>query len=199
MRARLFDLWIGDWDRHNKQWRWLRRGEGRPFEPLPEDRDQAFSKFGGLLLSMARATHPKFMEWKDHYANFEGFMAQGAEVDRWLLAGIDRATFEETAADLARRLDDAVIADAVSRLPREWYAIDGPGLADALRKRRSGLAAASVEYYERLSRKVDVHGTDRDDVARVRRLPGGRLEMEVSDTSCGRALVPANLRSGRDE
>ena len=28
LRARLFDLWIEDWDRHNKQWRWLRR-EGR--------------------------------------------------------------------------------------------------------------------------------------------------------------------------
>ena len=90
LRARLFDLWIGDWDRHNKQWRWLQRGEGRPFEPLPEDRDQAFSKFGGLLLSMARATHPKFMDWKDHYENFEGFMTQGGEVDRWLLSEMDR-------------------------------------------------------------------------------------------------------------
>ena len=62
LRARLFDLWIEDWDRHNKQWRWLRRGEDDAFVPLPEDRDQAFSKFGGLLLQMARATHPKFMD-----------------------------------------------------------------------------------------------------------------------------------------
>jgi hypothetical protein len=177
VRARLFDLWIGDWDRHNKQWRWLRRGAGLPFEPLPEDRDQAFSKFGGLLLAMARATHPKFMEWKDHYGNFEGFMTQGTEVDRWLLAGLDRAAFDATAAELASRLTDAVIDDAVKRLPPEWYAIDGPGLAAALRKRRSGLAAAAGEYYERLSTKPEVHGTDRDDLAHVRRLPGGGLEV----------------------
>ena len=58
------------------------------FEPLPEDRDQAFSKFGGLLLATARATHPKFMDWKDHYPNFEGWMTQGGEVDRWMLSEI---------------------------------------------------------------------------------------------------------------
>ena len=77
LRARLFDLWIGDWDRHNKQWRWLQRGPDGPFDPLPEDRDQAFSKFGGLFLSMARATHPKFMDWKDHYDELRGVHGPG--------------------------------------------------------------------------------------------------------------------------
>ena len=83
---------------------------------------------------MARATHPKFMDWKDHYANFEGFMAQGSEVDRWLLSGMDRQAFAETAADLAARLTDAVIDGAVRRLPPEWYALDGPGLTAALQE-----------------------------------------------------------------
>jgi hypothetical protein len=180
LRARLFDLWIGDWDRHNKQWRWLRRGEELPFEPLPEDRDQAFSKFGGLLLSMARATHPKFMDWKDHYGNFEGWMTQGSEVDRWLLPTRDRAAFEAMAADLTARLTDAVIDAAVRRLPPEWYAIDGPGLAAALRLRRSALSSAAVAYYGRLTRKVDVHGTDGRDAAHVRRFPDGRLDLELA-------------------
>jgi hypothetical protein len=181
LRARLFDLWIGDWDRHNKQWRWLQRGAAGPFEPLPEDRDQAFSKFGGLLLSMARATHPKFMDWKDHYENFEGFMAQGGEVDRWLLSEMDRQAFAETAADLAARLTDAVIDDAVRRLPPEWYAIDGEELAQALRKRRATLPAAAGEFYARLARRVDVHGTDGADAARVLRRDDGRLELEVGN------------------
>src|SRR5512134_1081698 len=138
LRARLFDLWIGDWDRHNKQWRWLQRGEGAPFEPLPEDRDQAFSRFGGLLLSIARGTHPKFMDFQDHYANFEGWMTQGGEVDRWMLSGVEGRAFEETARDLAALLTDAVIEGAVKRLPPEWYALDGPRLQAALRKRRDG-------------------------------------------------------------
>jgi hypothetical protein len=183
LRARLFDLWIGDWDRHNKQWRWLRRGEASAFEPLPEDRDQAFSRFEGLLLSMARATHPKFMDWTDHYENFEGFMAQGSEVDRWLLSATDRQAFAETAADLVAHLTDAVIDDAVKRLPPEWYAIDGARLAAALRKRRTSLPEAAAEYYRRLARKVDVHGTDGTELARVRRVEGGRVTLELAAPS----------------
>jgi len=180
LRARLFDLWIEDWDRHNKQWRWLRRGPGTPFEPLPEDRDQAFSRFGGLLLAMARATHPKFMDWRDHYANFEGWMTQGGEVDRWMLSAVEGPAFEEMAKDLAARLTDEVIDDAVKRLPPEWYALDGPGLAAALEKRRDGLVEASREYYRRLARKVDVHGTDLADTVRATRRDDGRLEVTLS-------------------
>jgi hypothetical protein len=180
LRVRLFDLWIEDWDRHNKQWRWLQRGAGAPFEPLPEDRDQAFSRFGGLLLSVARGTHPKFMDWKDHYTNFEGWMTQGSEVDRWMLSAVPAPAFEETAKDLVARLTDETIDGAVKRLPPEWYAIDGPGLAAALKKRRDGLVAASREFYRRLARKVDVHGTDLADTARVTRQADGRVELALS-------------------
>jgi hypothetical protein len=187
VRARLFDLWIQDWDRHNKQWRWLRRGRDAPFEPLPEDRDQAFSKFGGLLLALARGTHPKFMDWKDEYENFEGWMTQGGEVDRWLLSGVERTVFEATAAELTSRLTDAVIEDAVGRLPPEWFAIGGPDLIAALKRRRAGLVEAAKEYYSRLSRKVDVHGTDGDDLTRVTRHEDGRLDVEMSIEGAGRA------------
>ncbi len=183
LRARLFDLWIEDWDRHNKQWRWLQRGPGTPFEPLPEDRDQAFSRFGGLLLMTARGTHPKFMDWKDHYANFEGWMTQGGEVDRWMLSAVEGPAFEEMAKDLAGRLTDDVIDAAVKRLPPEWYALDGPGLAAALKKRRDGLVEASREYYRRLARKVDVHGTDLADTVRATRRPDGGLELALSLSS----------------
>ena len=179
VRARLFDLWIQDWDRHNKQWRWLRRGDAA-FEPLPEDRDQAFSRFGGLLLSTARATHPKFMDFSDEYENFEGWMTQGGEVDRWLLSGAGRAVFEETAKDLAARLGDEVVDAAVSRLPTEWYAVDGPRLAAALKKRRASLVPAALEFYERLASRVDVHATDLADSVQVTRGEDGRLEVAIS-------------------
>ena len=180
VRARLFDLWLQDWDRHNKQWRWLRRGTDAAFEPLPEDRDQAFSRFGGLLLGTARATHPKFMNFSDHYENFEGFMTQGGEVDRWLLSEVGRAVFEETAKDLTARLSDAVVDAAVARLPREWYELDGARLAAALKKRRADLLPAALEFYARLASKVDVHATDLADSVQVARGEDGGLEVAIS-------------------
>jgi hypothetical protein len=179
LRARLFDLWIEDWDRHNKQWRWMRRGEDDAFLPLPEDRDQAFSKFGGLLLQMARATHPKFMDWKDHYTNFEGWMTQGGEVDRWMLSSLGQDAFTDTAKDLVARLTDGVIDGAVKRQPPEWYALGGAELSAALVKRRDALPEAALEFYRRLSKKVDVQATDLADTVRVSRLGERRVEISI--------------------
>ncbi len=54
LRARLLDILIGDWDRHRKQWRWARIPGERGLQPIPEDRDQAFSEYEGVAMGMAR-------------------------------------------------------------------------------------------------------------------------------------------------
>ena len=54
LNARLFDLVIGDWDRHRGQWRWARFGD-QPvtrWVPIPQDRDQAFIRYDGLVLAI---------------------------------------------------------------------------------------------------------------------------------------------------
>jgi len=49
LKARLFDMWIGDWDRHQDQWVWAGSKDGRIqfIKPIPRDRDQAFAKSDG--------------------------------------------------------------------------------------------------------------------------------------------------------
>src|SRR5262245_26443631 len=58
LRARLLDLFIGDWDRHNGQWRWLNVPGHEGFIALPEDRDQAFADFSGAVMGLARSAQP---------------------------------------------------------------------------------------------------------------------------------------------
>ncbi len=55
LRARLIDVLVGDWDRHISQWRWARfdRDGERIWQPIPRDRDQAFSRFDGVVPSVA--------------------------------------------------------------------------------------------------------------------------------------------------
>ena len=55
LNARLLDVFMGDWDRHRRQWRWARLPDRPALQPLPEDRDQAFARFEGLLLDSAAA------------------------------------------------------------------------------------------------------------------------------------------------
>lgn len=61
LTARLFDVLIGDWDRHRDQWRWVRFDDRAPraWQPVPLDRDQAFAKYDGLLLGRRGRLPPR--------------------------------------------------------------------------------------------------------------------------------------------
>src|SRR4029453_8326402 len=54
LKARLVDQLIGDWDRHRNQWRWARVSGADRWQPIPEDRDQAYVCFEGLVISLLR-------------------------------------------------------------------------------------------------------------------------------------------------
>ena len=96
----------------------------RAWLALPEDRDQAFSNFSGVMLGMARRTMPRLLEWDDDYENMRGLIFQGAELDRWLLTG-SSAPPSRGGARHQSRLTDPAIEEAVRRLPPEWYALGG--------------------------------------------------------------------------
>lgn len=51
LTARMLDLLIGDWDRHEDQWRWEKRMDGKRsiYSPIPRDRDQAYFINSGVL------------------------------------------------------------------------------------------------------------------------------------------------------
>ena len=56
LRARLMDLFVGDWDRHPDQWRWAAfedEGGGTLWRPIPRDRDWALSHIDGLIFRTA--------------------------------------------------------------------------------------------------------------------------------------------------
>ena len=190
LRARIFDLFLGDWDRHNGQWRWMRIPGHDRLLALPEDRDQALSNYGGLAVGLARTVDPRFLGWRHDYRNLEGLLIQGREVDDWLLNGLERAAFQEIAREVQEGLADAVIEAAVRRLPTEWYAAGGAEMVRDLEKRRDLLPQAALAFYERLAKYVDVQGTDRADVARLTREADGSATLELSLAGQGGAPDP---------
>lgn len=186
LRARLFDMFIGDWDRHNGQWRWMRIPGREGYVALPEDRDQALSDYGGFVLASVRRTNPRFLEWSADYDNLEGLLLQGRDVDRWLLTGLERPAFDAAARELQARLADATIDAAVRRLPPPWYALRGEALARDLKARRDRLVEAAAAFYADLSSRPDVHGTDRADIARVEHQKDAVLvELSLLDAAGG--------------
>lgn len=182
LAARLLDVYIGDWDRHQDQWRFARFDEGglHRWQPIPRDRDQAFARLDGFLIWLAGFYHPQLIGFGDDYPSLYRLTFAGQVVDRRLLTALERPVWDSVAAAVQARLTDSVIAAAVRRLPAEFYRRNGADLARALRRRRDRLPDAAARFYRLLAREVDVQATDRSDVAEVRRLERGRVEVRLA-------------------
>jgi hypothetical protein len=182
LHARLFDLLIGDWDRHSDQWVWARFDDKVPrrWEPIPRDRDQAFAKYDGVLLTPARQSAPILTDFKSKYPYLPGATWNGRDLDRRFLVELEWPAWKAAAAKLQSSLTDSVIQSAVAALPPEHQAIVGKTLADALRQRRDNLQEAAQDYYRLLAEQTNVTATFEADQARATRQPDGQLELTLS-------------------
>jgi hypothetical protein len=180
LRARLVDVLVGDWDRHLDQWRWARFDEdGRTvWRPIPRDRDQAFSRFGGILPSVAEYYTKQLAGFGESYPPMDKLTFSGRFTDRRFLVWLDRGTWESETADLVGKITDEVISNAVRQLPSAMYAKGGAELERLLRARRDGLVAASRDYYRLLASQVDLRAAEGETI-RVRREPQGTVEVST--------------------
>lgn len=180
--ARLFDMWTGDWDRHRGQFTWARMGDAgtRRWVPIPEDRDNAFSRYDGLMLGVARLQAPFLLDFGPEYGTVFGHTWNGRDLDRRFLTVVGSAIWDSVAAAMTARLTDDVIENAVRRLPPEMYRLEGERLTRALKARRDGLDAFSRRYRRHLVRYADVHGTDAAERVTVERGSDGAVELAIA-------------------
>jgi hypothetical protein len=188
LAARLLDLVMGDWDRHDDQWRWGRYDQAdgsHLWRPIARDRDNAFSLHSGALLNVARSRMPKLVAFGETYPTISALTESAQLLDRRLLSDLPRETWNEVAAELRGRLTDAAIDQAVRRLPPEHHAIVGARIAAALRARRDALPQAADAFYREVAAVVDVHGTDAAETVRVQRLADGSVEVRITGAAGG--------------
>ncbi|TGE28688.1 hypothetical protein [Hymenobacter metallicola] len=174
-RARLLDIWLGDWDRHEGQWQWaVYETAGRTlYRAVPKDRDQVFYRFSdGLIpwLLSRRWAVRKLRTFKPHYEDIGGLVKNATFIDERALSEVTRQQFQRLAQDLQQRLTDEVIAQATHRFPAPVYAREGTRTAAALRARRAALPKAADTFYRLLAHRVTVAGTDQDERFVVERL-----------------------------
>lgn len=181
LKARLFDLVVGNWDRHQAQWRWA-RVEGKPlWQPIPEDADQAFTRYEGKAMGAVRTVVPRFMRYTGPYpGRIEGLTANNYDVTRWMLADVEWPAYQEVARELVAQMTDAVVDQAMHRMPAPWYAIDGAQMTKDLRERRDGIVEYAREFYLHLADRVDVRATDRADLASVQHEADGSLVLALA-------------------
>jgi hypothetical protein len=173
LAARLMDLFLGDRDRHADQWRWARFPDGDDafkWRPIPRDRDQAFFALGGFFTWLSRFWTPQFVAFGDGYPNLVWATWNGRGLDRRLLVDLEKSAWDSVVVEVEGKLTDSVIEAAVRRMPAAHYALAGPELERLLTLRRDKLRELANDYYHLLAEHVDIHATDKDEIAHVTRL-----------------------------
>jgi hypothetical protein len=173
LRARLFDMWIGDWDRHEDQWVWASfKLDGKTiFKPIPRDRDQAFCRLDGIIPKAAsrRWAIRTTKNFYDPLHDVAGLNMGAINLDRTFTIALSLDDWKKIASDLQTRLTDATIEDAVKQLPEPIYKISGKKLVDALKERRSKLRDYAIKYFEFLNKEVDIPGTEDKELFQIDR------------------------------
>jgi hypothetical protein len=187
LTARLLDLFLNDWDRHEGQWRWAGFPEpwGTRWLPVPVDRDRAFSWYDGILLRLARLRAPELTEFGPSYPAIAALTKNSGPLDRRLLAGLDRPAWDSIAALVAARLSDSAIAASIGRLPSAYQRLAGAKLEQTLRLRRDGLAGIADEFYGQLAHAPEIRGTASGDFYRIIHHPDGDLEVRIARKEAG--------------
>lgn len=201
LRARLMDQLMGDWDRHRDQWKWaaVERGDRTVWRPIPRDRDQAFVRYDGLFLKLARQAHPKLVVFQPAYPSLLGLTWNGRDLDRRLLSGLSWADFDSVAADLVARISDAAIDSALAGLPQSFQGRWLDFTRAALVARRDGLPAQARAYYRQLALDVDVIAGGQPDWAEAVREEDGGLTLRIRSEPRGPMLLERRFRPGETE
>ena len=191
LRARLLDILIADFDRHFDQWKWgtIDTGKGKLYYPIPKDRDQAFFRSNGVILSLAANRQlPMLKGFQYTFPKINWLSWSARDFDRVFLTDLDAKEWKEQVSDIQKILSDSVIRESVKGLPPRVFKMDSAFIIKRLIARRNGLEKPALKYYRFISKRVNVVGSNQKEYFKVTG-EGNNVRVEVyarkkkSDTS----------------
>jgi len=138
LKSRMFDIYLGDWDRHDDQWRWAsfkethtHQGEEEIvtfYEPIPRDRDQVFFKYKGFIPWISKVLSPqlrKFRTFGPKISNVKYLGYNARHFDRSFTNEMNKEDWVTVASEMQEKLTDDVIQRSIERLPEEIQSLRG--------------------------------------------------------------------------
>ncbi len=183
LKARLFDMFLGDWDRHEDQWVWgiKEKDHKKIFVPLPVDRDQVYFKHNGVLLDLAIAASglSYFQSFKDKVGDIKTYNYEERGTDRLFTNQLNVDDWQRIAKDLQASLTDDVIEQSIKKLPTEVYSISGNKITSALKARRAQILDYATKYYYFLAKEVEIVGTKGTEYFDVKPVNGDEVSVQL--------------------
>lgn len=184
LKARLLDMFVMDFDRHEGQWLWATRdtGKGKIYYPIPKDRDQVFFTNQGLLPHIAAnpALVPEIQGFRAHAKNIKTFNRAARNFDRSFLTELDQNEWEKSVDSFLSTMTDDVITKALRQQPDEIQNFSAPKIINTLKQRRKYFESEMMDYYRFISRIVTVVGTNQREQFRVTKSDDGSVHVVVN-------------------
>ncbi len=185
IRARLFDMLIGDWDRHEDQWRWAQFKENKKtvYRPVPRDRDQVFSKMSdGFLMRFTTKVVPALrlmQSYDEELKNPKWFNLEPYPLDMAILSNYTQEDWNNEVTHIQKNMTDDVIDIAFNSFPKEVQDTTVESIKKKLKGRRNNLQKIADSYWKTLNKYQIVKGSQKDDWFVVERLPNGKTKVAV--------------------
>jgi len=186
-KAKVFDIFVGDWGRHEDNWKWAgyKNGKETIYKAIPRDRDHVFSVWDGLLPWLADR------EWLKPSGEHFGYKVKDMRSLTWSARHLDRVVLNEMnredwlkqAEFVQETLNDEVIEASLKNMPPEIYYDEGKEIEDKLKVRRESLDKFVLDYYKLLAKYVDVLGSAKEEKFEVSRLENGSVSVLVTDNT----------------
>lgn len=183
LRNRLFDMIIGDWDRHEDQWRWTvaKTEDGQRYRCIPRDRDQAFFSMDGVLpwFASRKWALRKMQLFEENIRDVPGFNFNARYLDHRFLNELEWKDWKEIVDTLQHAITPEVIDSALATWPKAIYEMSGPEISRKLLGRAVHLRQIARKHYLHLAKEVDVVGSNHDEEFEVKRKKKGGVEVKM--------------------
>lgn len=184
LKVRLFDMLIGDWDRDASHYKWAAKKNGTKtiYTPIPFQRDQAFAKYDGAILSVLKQF--SLLGQMHHYdkriKKTSSFNSKAYTLDLALLPHVSEKEWIDAAIYIQSHLSNQTIDSAFQKMTLNFEeSKDSQKLKDHFKNRLKMLRKTAIKHHRYLEKKVLIVGSKLDDKFFISRLDKKRTQITV--------------------
>ncbi|MGN8055187.1 BamA/TamA family outer membrane protein [Pedobacter sp. 22163] len=191
LKAKALDVLLGDWDRHEDQWRWAmeEKTDRIQYIPVPRDRDQVFYRSDGIVQRLAQSSWllPMMQGYERDIRNINWFLWEGRNLNSQIFSGVSQLEWKNTIKEFCAVVTDSLLSQALLKLPDPTDPGIKAQILTQMRKRRDALPDLMDQYYLFLNKTVDVPLSDQDEIVSLVEKGNGYMQLDISRAGGGKA------------
>jgi hypothetical protein len=187
LKAKCLDVFLGDWDRHDDQWRFkVTKGDkGNNYLAVPRDRDMVFYSTDGFLQRYAQSSWllPMMQGYERNLKNINWFLWEGREMNSKIFNEMDEQQWNKIVQEFCSALTDEILETSLKRLPPVINNMRHDKILAQMKERRETLPKMMADYYRFFNKIVDVELTDKNELVTIKDTEDKGLKITVRKIS----------------